>query len=72
MVKPVILAVDGDPRGLRAVERGLRRWYARAYRVLRAYSGESALDTLGKLKLRGGSLAAFFWWHTEDRDRLCS
>ncbi len=59
MVKPVILAVDDDPQVLRAVERDLRRRYAREYRVLRADSGESALDTLGKLKLRGDPLALF-------------
>ena len=53
MAKPVILAVDDDPQVLRAVERDLRRRYAREYRVLRADSGDSALDTLGNLKLRG-------------------
>lgn len=59
MAKPVILAVDDDPQVLRAVERDLRRRYAREYRVLRADSGESALDTLGKLKLRGDPVALF-------------
>ena len=59
MGKPVILAVDDDPQVLRAVERDLRRKYAREYRVLRAGSGESALDTLGKLKLRGDPVALF-------------
>lgn len=50
MGKPVILAVDDDPQVLRAVERDLRRKYARDYRVLRADSGESALDTLGETR----------------------
>src|SRR3712207_179387 len=59
MGKPVILAVDDDPQVLRAVERDLRRKYAREYRVLRAESGESALGTLGKLKLRGDPVALF-------------
>jgi thioredoxin reductase (NADPH) len=59
MAKPVILAVDDDPQVLRAVERDLRRRYAREYRVLRADSGESALDTLGKLKLRADPVALF-------------
>jgi thioredoxin reductase (NADPH) len=59
MAKPVILAVDDDPQVLRAVERDLRRRYAREYRVLRAESGGSALDTLGKLKLRGDPVALF-------------
>ena len=59
MVKPVILAVDDDPQVLRAVDRDLRRRFAREYRVLRAHSGESALDTLSKLKLRGDPVALF-------------
>lgn len=51
--EPVIFAVD-DPQVLRAVERDLRRRYApEGYRVTRADSGESALDTLGRPKLRG-------------------
>ena len=59
MAKPVILAVDDDPQVVRAVERDLRRRYAREYRVPRADSGESALDTLGKLKLGGDPVALF-------------
>src|ERR671933_1825748 len=59
MAKPVILAVDDDPQVLRAVEQDLRRKYAREYRVLRADSGESALDALDKLKLLGDPVALF-------------
>ncbi len=51
MTKPVIIAVDDDPLVLRAAERDLRGKYAREYRVLRADSGESALDALDKHKL---------------------
>jgi thioredoxin reductase (NADPH) len=57
--KPVILAVDDDPQVLRAVERDLRRRYARECRLVRADSGGSALDTLGKLKFRGDPVALF-------------
>ncbi|QIN79290.1 response regulator [Rubrobacter marinus] len=59
MAKPIILTVDDDPEVLRAVERDLRRRYAREYRVLRADSGASALEALGKLKLRGDAVALF-------------
>ena len=59
MAKPVILAVDDDPQVPRAVERDLRRKYAREYRVVRADSGESALDALDKLKLRGNPVSLF-------------
>ncbi len=59
MAKPVIFAVDDDPQVARAVERDLRRRYAREYRVLRAESGEAALDTLEKLEERGDPVALF-------------
>ncbi|HEX2740168.1 MAG TPA: FAD-dependent oxidoreductase [Rubrobacter sp.] len=59
MAKPVILAVDDDPQVLRAVERDLKRKYAREYRVLRADSGASALDALDRLKVRGDPVALF-------------
>ncbi len=59
MGKPVIFAVDDDPEVLRAVERDLRRRYGREYRVLRADSGQSALETLGKIKLRNDPVALF-------------
>jgi thioredoxin reductase (NADPH) len=59
VTKPVLFTVDDDPEVLRAVERDLRRRYAREYRVLRAGSGQSALDTLGKLTLRNDTVALF-------------
>jgi thioredoxin reductase (NADPH) len=60
MAKPVILAVD-DPQVPQAVGRDLRRLYPREYRVMCADSGKSALDTLGKLKLRETPLRCFWW-----------
>jgi thioredoxin reductase (NADPH) len=62
--KPVLFAVDDDPEVLRAVERDLRRKYGRTrngggYRILMADSAVAALDTLGKLKLRGDPVALF-------------
>ncbi len=59
MAKPTIISVDDDPEVLRAVERDLRRQYGRDYRVMRADSGEAALDTLRQLKLRGDPVALF-------------
>lgn len=55
--KPVLLAVDDDPDVLRSVERDLRKRYGSEYRVLRAESGEVALDALRKLKLRSEPVA---------------
>src|SRR6476661_4424527 len=52
MAKPVLLTVDDDPEVLRAVERDLRKKYADRYRVVRADSGTSALQSLQTLKKR--------------------
>src|SRR5918994_1210707 len=59
MAKPVILAGGHHPHVVGGVEGGLTRRHPRVYRILRADSGESALDTLGKLKLRGDPVALF-------------
>ena len=55
--RTVILTVDDDPGVSRAVARDLRRRYGDAYRIVRAESGESALDALRELKLRGDQVA---------------
>ena len=52
MAKPTIITVDDDVQVLLAVERDLRRRYSDRYRVLRADSGVSALETLRGLKQR--------------------
>ncbi len=54
---PVILAVDDDARVLRAVSADLRSRYSASYRIVRADSGESALEALRELKLRGTAVA---------------
>lgn len=59
MAKPVILSVDDDREVLRAVERDLRRKYAGDYRVLRAESGDAALEIVRELKVRNDSVALF-------------
>ena len=55
--RPVLMCVDDDADVLRAVERDLRRRYASEYRVLRADSGDSALDALQELKRRAAPVA---------------
>jgi thioredoxin reductase (NADPH) len=57
MAKPVLLTVDDDAEVLRAVERDLRREYGNRFRVLRANSGEAALEALRQLKLRNDPVA---------------
>ncbi|HKN92270.1 MAG TPA: FAD-dependent oxidoreductase [Acidimicrobiia bacterium] len=56
-VQPVILAVDDEPAVLRAIAGDLRRHYARRYRVVRAGSGEEALEVVAELRERGARLA---------------
>ncbi|MDJ0429039.1 response regulator, partial [Rhodococcus fascians] len=56
--KPAILTVDDDPGVSRAVARDLRRRYGEKYRIIRAESGESALDAMKQMKLRGDPVAA--------------
>jgi thioredoxin reductase (NADPH) len=52
-----ILTVDDDPAVSRAVARDLRRRYGDTYRIVRAESGEQALDALREMKLRGETVA---------------
>ncbi|QFR01961.1 response regulator [Streptomyces phaeolivaceus] len=53
----VILTVDDDPGVSRAVARDLRRRYGESYRIVRAESGQTALEALRELKLRGDQVA---------------
>jgi thioredoxin reductase (NADPH) len=60
---PILLTVDDDPAVSRAVARDLRREYGGRYRVLRAESGEAALEVLREVKLRGERVAAILADH---------
>ncbi|HEY8984173.1 MAG TPA: response regulator, partial [Streptomyces sp.] len=55
--RTVILTVDDDPGVSRAVARDLRRRYGAGHRIVRAESGETALEALRELKLRGDLVA---------------
>ncbi|RCG26256.1 response regulator [Sphaerisporangium album] len=57
MANPAILTVDDDPAVSRSVARDIRRRYGDRYRVVRADSGQDALDALRELKLRGEQVA---------------
>ena len=54
---PVIMAVDDDVGVLHAVERDLRSHYSGRFRILAAESGQSALEALRELKVRGDPVA---------------
>jgi len=57
MAKPVLLAVDDDVSVLEAVVQDLRRQYGKYYRILRAASGQAALDICAQLVERKESVA---------------
>ena len=57
MPRPVILTVDDDPGVSRAVARDLRREYGEFHRIVRADSGEAALEALREIALRGEQVA---------------
>ncbi len=57
MSKPTMLAVDDDPQVLASISRDLRSRYAGEYRIMRASSGEQALEVLAELALRAGPVA---------------
>ncbi len=55
--RTAIVTVDDDPGVSRAVARDLRRRYGEDHRIVRAESGEAALDALRQMKLRGDLVA---------------
>ena len=59
MAKPIILAVDDDVSVLEAVVQDLRRKYGEKHRILRAASGQAALDICRQLKERNDVVALF-------------
>lgn len=59
MAKPVIFTVDDDPEVLAAIERDLRQHYKNEYRIVKARSGEEALETSRQLKQRATPIALF-------------
>lgn len=57
MGKPILLTVDDDASVLEALVQDLRRHYGSNYRIIRATSGQAALDALAELKRRGEEVA---------------
>jgi thioredoxin reductase (NADPH) len=54
---PVILIVDDEPPVLAAVSRDMRKRFGGGYRIVRAGSGDEALDALRELVRRGEQVA---------------
>ena len=57
MPRPVILAVDDDTNVLSSIERDLKSRYAEKHRILRADSGQSAVELTHKLYQRNETMA---------------
>lgn len=57
MQKPVLMTVDDDKSVLEALVQDLRRHYGSRYRIIRASSGQAALDAAAELKGRGHAVA---------------
>ena len=57
MPKPAILTIDDDLEVLQAIARDLRKQYGDRFRIIRANSGASAIETLEQLKLRNKTVA---------------
>src|SRR3954464_2509987 len=55
--RPAIVVVDDEPAVLAAVARDLRRGFGERYRIVRAGSGEEALEVLRELVRRGEQTA---------------
>jgi thioredoxin reductase (NADPH) len=59
MATPIILTVDDEVQVSNAIERDLRRYYRKDYRIIKATSGAVALDTVQQLKQRNAQIALF-------------
>ena len=55
--RTAILTVDDDPGVSRSIARDLRQRYAEQHRIVRAESGDAALEALKEMRLRGDEVA---------------
>lgn len=59
MAKPVIMTVDDEPQVLNAVARDLQSRYREDYRIVKAGSGQEALEAIAEFERRGTPVALF-------------
>jgi len=59
MAKPIIMTIDDEPQVLNAIERDLRNYYHKDYRIIKAESGEEAMDAVIQIKKRNDVIALF-------------
>jgi len=59
MVKPIIMTIDDEPHVLNAIARDLQAHYQSDYRIVKARSGDEALEAVQEFKRRGDPIALF-------------
>lgn len=59
MTKPIIMTIDDEPHVLNAIARDLQAYYQKDYRIVKASSGEEALETVQEFKRRNDPIALF-------------
>src|SRR4051794_26344221 len=59
MAKPVILTVDDEAEVLNSIARDLQSRYRASYRIVKAGSGQEALDAVAEFARRGTPVALF-------------
>jgi len=59
MAKPIIMTIDDEPHVLNAVARDLQAQYQSDYRIVKAKSGEEAMETVQEFKRRNDLIALF-------------
>ena len=57
MAKPIIMTIDDEPQVLNAISRDLQVHYQNDYRIVKASSGEEALEAVQEFKRRNDSIA---------------
>ena len=57
MAKPIIMTIDDEPHVLNAVARDLQAHYQNEYRIVKAKSGDEALETVQEFKRRNDPIA---------------
>jgi thioredoxin reductase (NADPH) len=59
MAKPIIMTVDDEPQVLNAIARDLQEHYQSDYRIVKASSGDDALEAVQEFKRRNDPIALF-------------
>ncbi len=59
MAKPIIMTIDDEPHVLNAIARDLQAHYQKDYRIVKASSGDEALETVQEFKRRNDPIALF-------------